>query len=237
MLFAAQSFRALSVAAVSAAVVARLSLAACEDHHRGRLPDFMGVALNDVDARHPIGFVDRREVLNVDAPPRGRDLSHNQSADLYRFVARYKAEGVGQLAVSVPKHNDAGTSQVLAELDRILRGAEIVPQRVVRTRHADGRLRPAVRLSYATPEAIPPECGHWHRDVARDPERLNYPEFGCATQRNLAGMVANSRDLQRPQDEQPRSSERRSQTWSKYIAPETSDAADTKIKAESTTKK
>ena len=89
MFNAASSFRALSVTAASAAVVASLALSACEDHHRARLPDFMGVALNDVDARHPIGFVDRREVLNVDAPPRGRDLSHNQSADLYRFVARY----------------------------------------------------------------------------------------------------------------------------------------------------
>ncbi len=236
MLNAASSFRALSVAAASAAVVASLALAACEDHHRARLPDFMGVALNDVDARHPIGFVDRREVLNVDAPPRGRDLSHNQSADLYRFVARYKAEGVGRLVISAPKQSDAGSSQVVAELGRILREAEIVPERVVRTRHADARLRPVVRLSYATPEAVAPECGHWHRDVARDPERLNYPEFGCATQRNLAGMVANSRDLQRPQDEQPRSSERRSQTWSKYIEPERGDAASTKVKAEATTK-
>jgi pilus assembly protein CpaD len=237
MLFAAPSFRALSVIAASAAVAASMVLAACEDHHRERLPDFMGVALNDVDARHPIGFVDRSEVLNVDAPPRGRDLSHNQSADLYRFVARYKAEGVGRLSVSVPRHGDAGTSQVVAELGRILRENEIVPQRVVRTRHADGKLRQVVRLSYLTPEAVAPECGHWRRDVARDPERLNYPEFGCATQRNLAGMVANSRDLQRPQDEQPRSSERRSQTWSKYIEPDKGEAADTKVKAEATTKK
>lgn len=234
---AASSFRALSVAAISAAVMASLALAACEDHHRPRLPDFMGVALNDVDARHPIGFVDRREVLNVDAPPRGRDLSHNQSADLYRFVARYKAEGVGQLSISAPKQSDAGASQVLSELGRILRDADVAPQRVVRTRHADGRLRQVVRLSYATPEALAPECGHWHRDVARDPERLNYPEFGCATQRNLAGMVANSRDLQRPQDEQPRSSERRSQTWSKYIEPDKGDGTSTKVKAEDTTKK
>lgn len=196
----------------------------------------MGVALNDVDARHPIGFVDRSEVLNVDAPPRGRDLSHNQSSDLYRFVARYKAEGVGRLSISVPKQSNAGASQVVAELERILRESEIAPQRIVRTRHADGRLRPVVRLSYATPEALAPECGHWHRDVGRDPERLNYPEFGCATQRNLAGMVANSRDLQRPQDEQPRSSERRSQTWSKYIEPDKGDAAATKVKAEETTK-
>jgi pilus assembly protein CpaD len=67
---------------------------------------------------------------------------------------------------------------------------------------------------------------------------LHYPEFGCATQSNLAGMVANARDLQRPQDEQPRSAERRSQSWSKYIAPEQPEStAETKAKAVETTKK
>lgn len=237
MSIAAPSFRAMSVAVATAAIVTSLALAACEDREP-RLPDYMGVALNDVDARHPIGFVDGHKVLNVDAPPRARDVSHNQAADMHRFVERYKAEGVGRLSVSVPRQSDASTSQVLAELGRILRDADIAPTRVVRTRHSDGpRLRPVVRLSYATPQAVAPECGHWHRDVGRDPERLNYPEFGCATQRNLAGMVANSRDLQRPQDEQPRSAERRSQTWSKYIAPEKSDGDGVKAKAEDTTKK
>jgi pilus assembly protein CpaD len=234
---AASSFRAMGVVVVTAAVAASLTLAACDERHP-RLPDYMGVALNDVDARHPIGFVDERHVLNIDTPPHVRGISHNQAADMHRFVARYKAEGVGRLSVSVPSHADAGTSQVLAELGRILRDADVASERVVRVRHADGkRGRPVVRLSYAAPQAVAPECGHWHRDVARDPERVHYPEFGCATQRNLAGMVANSRDLQRPQDEQPRSAERRSQTWSKYLAPETKDGVEVKAKAEETTKK
>ena len=234
---AASRLRAISVIAATTAVVASLALAACDERHP-RLPDYMGVALNDVDARHPIGFVDERHVLNIDTPPSARDVSHNQAADMHRFVARYKTEGVGRLSISVPGHADAGTSQVLAELGRIMRDLDVAPRQVVRVRHADGkRSRPVVRLSYAAPQAVAPECGHWHRDVARDPERLNYPEFGCATQRNLAGMVANSRDLQRPQDEQPRSAERRSQTWSNYIAPETKGKVETKAKAEDTTSK
>lgn len=233
----APAVRAISLAAVTAVAALSLVLAACEEH-RERLPDYMGVALNDVDARHPIGFEDRREMLSVDAPPRGRDVSHNQAADMHRFVARYKAEGVGRLTVSVPSYSDAGTAQVIAELGRILRDSEVAPSRVVRTRYSDNKsVRPTVRLSFATPQAIGPECGHWHRDIGRDPERVHYPEFGCATQRNLAGMVANARDLQRPQDEQPRAAERRSQTWSKYIAPEGMDSDQAKAKAESTTKK
>lgn len=231
-------FRVLAVAATMAAV-ASLALAACEEQRR--LPDYVAVSLNDTTKRHPIGFDERRVVLNVDLPPRTSNLSHNQVADLQRFVARYKAEGVGRLAVSVASQaqSGVGTSHALDDLGRILRDAGVAPTQVAKSRHSDAhRTRAMVRLSYARPTAVPPECGHWHRDIGRERERLHYPEFGCATQSNLAGMVANARDLQRPQDEQPRSAERRSQSWSKYIAPEQSETtADTKAKAVETTKK
>ena len=224
--------RVLAVAA-TVAVVASVALVACEEQRR--LPDYVAVSLNDTTMRHPIGFDQRREVLNVDLPPRASNLSHNQIADMQRFVARYKAEGVGRLTVSVA----SGASQALDDLGRILKEANIVPSQVTKIRHSDAhRARAVVRLSYARPTAVPPECGHWHRDIGRERERLHYPEFGCATQSNLAGMVANARDLQRPQDEQPRSAERRSQSWSKYIAPEQAeDTAETKAKAVETTKK
>jgi pilus assembly protein CpaD len=227
--------RVLAIAA-SVTAVASLTLVACEEQRR--LPDYVAVSLNDTTMRHPIGFDQRREVLNVDVPPRAANLSHNQIADMQRFVARYKAEGVGRLAVSVASQG-GGTTQALDDLGRILKEAGVTPSQVSKSRHSDAhRSRAMVRLSYARPTAVAPECGHWHRDIGRERERLHYPEFGCATQSNLAGMVANARDLQRPQDEQPRSAERRSQTWSKYIAPEQAEAtADTKAKAVETTKK
>jgi pilus assembly protein CpaD len=231
-------FPVLAVAAAVAAV-ASLALAACEEQHR--VPDYVAVSLNDASMRHPIGFDERREVLNVDLPPRVANLSHNQIADMQRFVARYKAEGVGRLAVSVASQarGSTGASHALDDLGRVLKEAGVVPSQVARSRHSDAhRTRAMVRLSYTRPNAIAPECGHWHRDFGRERERVHYPEFGCATQSNLAGMVANARDLQRPQDEQPRSAERRSQSWSKYIAPEQAEStAETKAKAVETTKK
>jgi pilus assembly protein CpaD len=223
---------------VAAAVtaVSILTLVACEE--QSRLPDYVAVSLNDTTMRHPIGFDERRVVLNVDVPPRASNLSHNQIADMQRFVARYKVEGTGRLSVSVASQG-GGTTQALDDLGRILKEAGISPSQVTKSRHSDTHhARAMVRLSYARPTAIAPECGHWHRDIGRERERVFYPEFGCATQSNLAGMVANARDLQRPQDEQPRSAERRSQTWSKYIAPEQAEStADTKAKAVETTKK
>jgi len=230
----------MAVAAATVAAVASIALGACED--RPRLPDYLAVSLNDVDETHPIGFADQQQVLHIDTPPRSRGLSRNQVADMQRFVLRYKAEGVGRLAVSVSRQAGAESeaARALDELGGILRDAGIAPSQVARGRHAEAqRSRALVRLSYVRPQAIAPECGHWQQDIGRDPERVHYPQFGCATQRNLAGMVANARDLQRPQPEQPRSAERRSQTWSNYIAPESTESGDTKAKAkaEGTTKK
>ena len=164
---------------------------------------------------------------------------HSQLEGLARCAARVcKQIGIELLGEECVQAG-GGASHALDDLGRILKEAGIAPAQVTKDRHSDTqRARAIVRLSYVRPTAIAPECGHWHRDIGRERERLHYPEFGCATQSNLAGMVANARDLQRPQDEQPRSAERRSQSWSKYIAPEQVEStADTKAKAAETTKK
>lgn len=224
---------------VAGAGSSAVGLVACEEPRR--LPDYVAVSLNDTDMRHQIGFDERREVLHIDMPPGAVGLSRNQRADVQRFLARYKSEGVGRLSISVSReaHGNTGVARAIDDLAGLLHDAELAPGRVARSRHRDAhRSRSMVRLSFERPVAIAPECGHWQRDLGRDRERIHYPEFGCSTQRNLAGMVANARDLQRPQDEQPRSAERRSQTWTKYIAPEpTETTVDTKAKAVDTTKK
>ena len=71
---------------------------------------------------------------------------------------------------------------------------------------------PAIRLAYRRPVAVPPACDKWGENVGRNEERIPYPNFGCATQHNLAIMVDNARDMQRPQGEDPRAGERRNVT-------------------------
>ena len=92
-----------------------------------------------------------------------------------------------------------------------------VDYRLMRGKRQAGTEVPVIRLAYQRPVAVPPVCDKWGENVGRNEERVPYPNFGCATQRNLAVMVDNARDLQRPQDEDPRSSERRSVTWSSYV--------------------
>lgn len=223
--------------AMAALAVVATGIAGCDDPHR-RMPDHTAVHLNDVTMRHPISFDAQGETLHIETPPNGRGLSRNQYVDVYRFAKRFQGESTGTLTLTTAH---GGMGPVLRDVREALLEAGVDDAKVRRGSHKTTRRSTAgLRLTYARPTAIAPQCGHWGRDIGREKERVPYPEFGCATQRNLAGMVANARDLQRPQDEQPPSAERRSAVWSKYIAPESRDAsggADTKVKPLETTKK
>lgn len=218
-----------------------LVIAGCDS--RERAENSRALVLTNAETAHPITFQSRIEELSVEIPSGGHGLSQNQYADVYRFVARFKAEANGHLTVSLPGTSHwGGYGAPLEDIKAAMREADVAPAKVRRGTHARGRGGSnMLKLSYARPIAVPPECGNWSRDVGRESERIPYPDWGCATQRNFAGMVANSRDLQRPQDEDPRSAERRSATWSKYIAPDGaaagSGSTDPAAKAASSTKK
>ena len=233
--------RLMTVATTITTATLALAIIGCDEH---RLNDREALVLNAAETAHPITFQARVEELSIEVPPHGQGLSQNQYADVYRFARRYKAESNGALTVSLPStaRLGSGFGGPLEDIREAVREAEVAEARVRRGQHARGRGGSGVlKLSYTRPIAVPPECGNWHRNVIEERERVPYPQWGCATQRNIAGMVANGRDLQRPQDEDPRSAERRGAVWSKYIAPDASAAgsggADPNTKAASSTKK
>ena len=65
-------------------------------------------------------------------------------------------------------------------------------------------------------------CGLWPADLGPSIDNPSYNEnkpyynFGCATQRNLASMVANPADLEQPRPESPTYTARRTQSYDKY---------------------
>ena len=201
-----------------------LCLSACEDRHR--LDNASAVGLSNPELRHPIGFQRRAENLDVEVPSGADGLSANQHIDVHRFLQRYKAEAVGRLVISVP-----GEVRDKAAIARSVQGIQAhvasagIDYRMLRSgreQKLDGA--PAIRLAYQRPVAVPPACDRWPENVGRNDERIPYPNWGCATQRNIAIMVDNARDLRQPQAEDPRSGERRSATWSAYAG--TASASD-----------
>lgn len=183
---------------------------------------------NRPDKGHPIAFVERDEALDVELPPDHRGLGRNQYVDVYRFAVRYKEEATGPLALSLPggRHDHHRWSAAVADVRRAVHAAGVDPKRIAHGPPTRGAL---VTLAYHRPQAVAPQCGHWYRDVGRERERVAYPDFGCATQRNFANMVVNSRDLMTSQAESPASSERRSRTWSKYLSGDAAGAQATAV--------
>jgi pilus assembly protein CpaD len=178
------------------------------------------VGLSNAEVRHPIGFAQRNESLDIEVPPGAEGLSPNQYVDVYRFLHHYRREAVGRLVISAPtgRRDQAAIAHSLQEIQRQVAEAGI-DYRLVHGARADARASgapPFIKLAYRRPVAVPPPCGDWTEDVGRNEARIPYPNWGCATQHNLAVMVDNARDLGQPQAEDPRSAERRSVRWSAY---------------------
>lgn len=204
-----------------------LLLTAC-DHDRNRGPDdILAVGLSNPELRHPIRFDKRVETLDVEVPVGAEGLSPGQHIDVYRFLQRFRREANGRLVIAVPAspRNSASMAQSLQGIQRHVVDAG-VDYRLTRIKSQPKAEIPVIRVAYQRPVAVPPACDKWGENVARNEARIPYPNFGCATQHNTAVMVENARDLQRPQDEDPRSSERRSVTWSSYIGVPSSGGSD-----------
>jgi pilus assembly protein CpaD len=191
-------------------------LAACEEQRRRE--DAIAVGLTNPELRHPIGFAEHRQSLDVEVPVGADGLSPNQHADVFRFLERYRREANSRLVILVPAapRDPASIAQSLQDIQRHVVEARI-DYRVGRGPQQSGAGVPTIRIAYRRPVAVPPSCDKWSENVGRNEARVPYPNFGCATQRNTAVMVDNARDLQRPQGEDPRSSERRGVTWSSYV--------------------
>ncbi|MGE0240505.1 MAG: CpaD family pilus assembly protein [Parvibaculaceae bacterium] len=59
-------------------------------------------------------------------------------------------------------------------------------------------------------------CGDWSEDLTETAQNDQYKNFGCAQQSNLAAMVANPRDLERPRTQTPSDPMRRSKIFDNY---------------------
>lgn len=186
-----------------------------------RLDNHTARHLSDPELNHAIHFSQDTETLFVELPHGGRQLSHSQAADVRRFAERFKSESTGQIRIAAPRAAGGrfAVARSMRQVEDIVSGAGI-PRSAIRLQDYSGsnpEFGPALRIAYSKPVAIPPHCEDFSKDLGVDRERLPTRNYGCATQRNLALMVANSRDLQHPQQSAPRSSERRSVTWTEYV--------------------
>lgn len=193
------------------AVAAAPLVAACD---MPRVRDEMHPLVTDPVKRHPIGIAADTATLEL-PPAAGEPGARSQHmVSTMRFLRRYRQEAQGPLTVSVPRHRGPGIERRLEDIRHVARMTGIAPDRIRIT--SAGHYGGFVLLSYDRLAVAAPVCGDWSEDVTRNPDNIPYPNFGCASQRNLAHMIANPTDAVFPAQETPRMSDNRGAAWQRF---------------------
>lgn len=172
-------------------VMKKLLLAAAAASAAGCASQFNGQeqALT-VTEQHPIS-VDSQTVTMTLSPVSG-EISSLDESRLRAFADSYMRNGHGALAVTAPA--DSGAAGVRDTLNRF--GVPLAS--IVEADYRGGGAAADVILSYTHYVATPSACGLWEGLRERDYRNMNSPNFGCATQNNLAAMIGDPHDLIEP---------------------------------------
>lgn len=181
---------------------------------------------SDYRANHPIRMVEGERSIDIFIGSGRGGLMPEQRAQVGAFAAAWRRESSGILVIEVPAGtpNELAARSTVREIRSVLAAygvpASTIDVRPVRLGGIAADL-PPIRLSYARVEAKVDQCGLWPDDLGPTAARTTfenrpYYNFGCATQQNLAAMVANPEDLAQPRPETPPMAARRQVVLDKY---------------------
>lgn len=197
-----------------------LAVAACK--HGEDQSKVYGWSVVDPSERHPIIVSQQPSKLSLRVARGSHGLSPNQRAQLVDFLEKYRAGDAGnsKLVIAAPSGapNEVAAMQAVAEMRHLMRESGFDESSIsVEAYHDDRDVAPPIRVSYLRYVAQGPECGTWPTNLARQKDNLDYHNFGCAQQKNLAAQIANPADLLGPRTQTARPAERRDQAWEKYV--------------------
>ncbi|MEM8935311.1 MAG: CpaD family pilus assembly protein [Pseudomonadota bacterium] len=148
---------------------------------------------------HPISVDSQTVTLTIDADPTTTDLSTTDKARLRAFADAYMRNGHGPIAVTAPSGTgaDVDGQEMAADIRGALNSMGVPWDRIAGATYRTGDRQELV-VSYTRYVATASECGVWQGMKERDDRNLRSPNMGCATQNNLAAMIADPHDLIAP---------------------------------------
>jgi pilus assembly protein CpaD len=180
----------------------------------------------DYRLRHPISITEKDHTLQVFIGVNRGSLAPEQRAEVLAFAQSWRDEATGGVIIDLPvgTANEQSSAAAMHEIQSILAASGVPPASiVVRGYHVTARTMATVRITYPRMAAQAGPCGLWPEDIGPSMTR-DYSEnqppwnYGCATQRNLAAMVANPADLVQPRAETPAYTMRRTTVMERYRA-------------------
>lgn len=180
----------------------------------------------DYRLRHPITVSEKPQTLQLFIGANRGSLTPSQRAEVLAFAQSWRDQATGGVIIDLPVGtvNARSSADALREIASILAATGVPATSVgVRNYRASAGTLATVRISYPKITADAGPCGIWPEDIGPSMNRdyfENQPpyNFGCATQRNLAAMVADPHDLVQPRAETPAYTMRRTTVIEKYRA-------------------
>lgn len=206
---------------LAAAACLGLALAGCY-----RTPGAEDAYSADYRARHPITLTDGERTIDIFLGRHRGGLNPGQRADVLAFARAWRREATSGILVEVPA--SGATARAAADSMREVHSifaASGVPRNAVLVRgyRTSPEALASIKLSYSRLTAHAGPCDRWPEDLGvsdgnRDWTNQPYWNLGCATQRNLAAMVANPTDLVQPRGDAPADATRRAVALGSYRA-------------------
>ena len=180
-----------------------------------------GWTLIDANQRHPIMVSQQPATLSVRVPRGSQGLNESQRRQVAGFLEHYRNAGMSnsRLVIGVPAGapNETAAMRAMTDVRRMVVDYGFSDSAIATEPYHAGRDANApIRLSYLQYVAEGPACGRWPTNVADEKRNLDYANFGCAQQRNLAAQIANPADLLGPRSMTPADAERRQVVMDKY---------------------
>ncbi len=179
----------------------------------GGIPD-------DYRHNHPIAVEELLQTMDV---PVGQDAARLPKAvqqTVAGFGRTFADSGSALIAVVAPSGspNQVAAATIAVQVEDVLRRSGVSPGAIqYRVYRAGPEERNApVRIAYNRVSAHTAPCGPWPDQVTETSQNRHYAAFGCATQQNLAAMVASPLDLIYPRGLTPADAQRRAAVLDKY---------------------
>ncbi|MEL6947022.1 MAG: CpaD family pilus assembly lipoprotein [Pseudomonadota bacterium] len=181
-------------------LVGALALSGCANHSKSHFT--VGSTPDHYKTRHPIIIDEKEQTLDVPVATGSFDLPLSSASAIEGFTDRFLTSASGHILVMMPRGsaNERAARMLGAKVATTVKKRGVPGHRVrmvTYAAHKHGASAP-IRLSYSAIKAAVTGCGKWKKDLTASSENKNYHNFGCATQNNLAAMVANPADLLGP---------------------------------------
>ncbi len=184
----------------------------------------------DLRQRHPIAIREGVHTVELFIGSKRGELTLDQRADVVAFAHTWRRDAAGGIVIDLPTgaSNEVAAANASLEVRSMLTNMG-VPARDIETRPyrpRDPRTMSTLRLNYPRMVASAGPCGMWPHDIGptldrEHSENVEYWNFGCSSQRNLAAQVDNPADLVQPRGEEPAYAQRRTAAFEKYRSGQT----------------